>query len=382
MGRYSDGVQASVMAVKRDYIDSSACLAPYATDHNIDMLVWHARLVSVTCVHPCPAKKSKTAPRWRAHRVAHPLSPRISMTGEYETAISYTDLLRRYADGQMNPVTRFPGRQWTLKFLLQARYAMCAPPSPPPCNSILLPDPIWAIDAPRCPGGCRLRGLSPPPLPPSALPATACSYLVAVKWLLLDVIPAAQVERRPGRRPARGARQRQQPLAGTRVRHCRLALREVHGFGSKDLRHPPSPSLPPFATRLCRASPPRLKAEGRKGNPGRRPIKELAFRIGYGPVGMAQAEADGLRVSFADTRGVILPSVGTGSSKFEAVATEAAAFLEKASLADDSHVTTKPAAAKWNSGRRVGIYGGGYGDLVGENRARPGTVSWQLGRLP
>ena len=43
VGRYWEGVQVSIMAVKRDYADSMSCLKPYATEHNIDMLLWHAR---------------------------------------------------------------------------------------------------------------------------------------------------------------------------------------------------------------------------------------------------------------------------------------------------------------------------------------------------
>jgi len=88
VGRYADGVRSSVLAVKRDYLDSMSCLAPYGADHNVDMLLWHA-----------------------------------SMTGEYSSGIEYAQLQRRYGRGDMNPLSKFPGTQWTNLFLFQTRFA-------------------------------------------------------------------------------------------------------------------------------------------------------------------------------------------------------------------------------------------------------------------
>ena len=57
----------------------------------------------------------------------HPLCP-CSMSGEYKTAITYAERQRLYADGEINPLTKFPGRLWTNLILLQAKFGMCVPP--------------------------------------------------------------------------------------------------------------------------------------------------------------------------------------------------------------------------------------------------------------
>lgn len=67
--------------------------------------------------------------------------------------------------------------------------------------------------------------------------------------------------------------------------------------------------------------------------------------------------------SVSDTRGVLLQSIDPMSDVVRAVIVESESFEASAELVNDENYVTRPGGTI-HSGRRIGLYSGGYSDLV------------------
>ena len=65
-----------------------------------------------------------------------------------------------------------------------------------------------------------------------------------------------------------------------------------------------------------------------------------------------------------DTRGLLLKSLRSDGEEMAAVRAEAGEFRNASSLAHDSSFGSTYPGPTWNPGRKNGLYGGAYSDLV------------------